>query len=105
LVFNCQQNTSVHYLHLLSSTVQLAYIMDSTVEDHKPYEVPEKPIEPVVSNAYGTSESLQDVQSALGANLMLVDETIEAIGFGRFQWQLTLSCGFGFLADQVRSTT
>jgi hypothetical protein len=79
--------------------------MNTTVEDHKPFEVPEKSIEPVVSNAYGNSESLQDVQLALGANLILVDETIEAIGFGKFQWQLTLSCGFGFLADQVRSTT
>ncbi len=35
-------------------------------------------------------------------NLKLVGESIDAIGFGKFQWRLTLTCAFGFLADQVR---
>lgn len=34
-------------------------------------------------------------------NLKFVGESIDAIGFGKFQWQLTLTCAFGFIADQV----
>lgn len=52
----------------------------------------EKPIEPLSSHAEGDVENL---------NHVLVTEAIEAIGFGKYQWQLTFTCGFGFLVDQV----
>lgn len=35
------------------------------------------------------------------ANLARVDDAIEAIGWGRYHWQLAITCGFGFLVDQV----
>lgn len=38
----------------------------------------------------------------LANNLARVDEAIEAIGWGKYQWQLTITCSFGFLVDQVR---
>lgn len=34
-------------------------------------------------------------------NVSLIQDAIEAIGMGRYQWQLMASCGFGFIADQV----
>lgn len=37
-------------------------------------------------------------------NVALVQDAIEAIGIGRYQWQLLVSCGFGFVVDQVRAT-
>lgn len=40
-------------------------------------------------------------QLAEESNRLVVDEAIEAIGFGKFQWQLTFSYGFGFLVYQV----
>lgn len=30
-----------------------------------------------------------------------IQDAIEAIGMGRYQWQLMVSCGFGFVVDQV----
>lgn len=64
----------------------------------------EKPLSPVPSNAHGsTVEYTQQPMSPTEKNLIVIDEAVEAIGFGKFQWQLTLSCGFGFLADQVRA--
>lgn len=35
-------------------------------------------------------------------NLARVDAAIETIGWGEYQWQLALTCSFGFLVDQVR---
>lgn len=52
----------------------------------------EKPVAHHLSHAEGEVENV---------NLALVAEAIEAIGFGKYQWQLTLTCGFGFLVDQV----
>jgi hypothetical protein len=37
-----------------------------------------------------------------GSNEALIQDAIEAIGMGRYQWKLMASCGFGFIADQVR---
>ncbi|KAL4805427.1 major facilitator superfamily domain-containing protein [Aspergillus unguis] len=37
----------------------------------------------------------------LASNQLVVDQAIEAIGMGRYQWQLLFSCGFGFLVDQI----
>ncbi|WYZ42403.1 hypothetical protein EsH8_VI_000102 [Colletotrichum jinshuiense] len=62
----------------------------------------EKPLSPVPSNTHGsTVEYTQQPLSPTETNLRVIDEAVEAIGFGKFQWQLTLSCGFGFLADQM----
>lgn len=61
----------------------------------------DKPLEPTPSHNDGTVLSFDGVPDDMAANLKVVDDTIEAIGFGKFQWQLALTCGFGFLADQV----
>ena len=34
-------------------------------------------------------------------NQLAINNAIEAIGMGRYQWQLMVSCGFGFIADQA----
>lgn len=34
-------------------------------------------------------------------NDIVIQNAIETIGMGRYQWQLLASCGFGFIADQV----
>ncbi|EQB50995.1 major facilitator superfamily transporter [Colletotrichum gloeosporioides Cg-14] len=64
-----------------------------------------KPIAPIPSNGRGTTveytSSTTHALSEVEINLRVIDEAVEAIGFGRFQWQLALSCGFGFLADQM----
>lgn len=52
----------------------------------------EKPLGHHLSHAEGEVEHI---------NLAIVTEAIEAIGFGKYQWQLTFTCGFGFLVDQV----
>lgn len=62
-----------------------------------------KTLEPIVSHEHGTADSIRNLPLAVDTNLRLVDEAIEAIGFGRFQIQLTLTSGFGFLVDQVCS--
>ncbi|KAK1637553.1 major facilitator superfamily domain-containing protein [Colletotrichum phormii] len=59
-------------------------------------------IAPIPSNTHGlTAEfktgGLNDVEQ----NLKVIEEAVEAIGFGKFHWQLSMSCGFGFLADQM----
>ena len=51
-------------------------------------------LEPVKSVAQGTAD-------VLASNEVVVDQAIDAIGMGRYQWQLLFSCGFGFLVDQV----
>ncbi|KAG7062198.1 hypothetical protein JMJ76_0006476 [Colletotrichum scovillei] len=59
-------------------------------------------IAPIPSNTLGSiaefkTGGLSDVEQ----NLKVIEEAVEAIGFGKFHWQLTMSCGFGFLADQM----
>lgn len=61
----------------------------------------ETPLEKMGSLAHGSTASLDNHNATIGHNLALVDEAIAKIGFGKFQWQLTLSCGFGFIVDQV----
>ena len=67
----------------------------------------EKPFNREPSRVDGTVTSVVNMSSSnesdVATNLGLVDETIEAIGFGKYQWQLTVTCGFGFLVDQVRT--
>ena len=50
------------------------------------------------SHAQGTTVLATD---DVDANLARVDDAIEAIGWGKYQWQLAITCGFGFLVDQV----
>ncbi|KAL4884968.1 major facilitator superfamily domain-containing protein [Aspergillus karnatakaensis] len=50
--------------------------------------------QPTASVAPGTVDFL-------ASNQLVVDQAIEAIGMGRYQWQLLFSCGFGFLVDQM----
>ncbi|KAJ9144149.1 Major facilitator superfamily transporter [Pleurostoma richardsiae] len=61
----------------------------------------EKPIERVPSQSQGTVLPVKGIRGGIDPNLRLVEEAVEAIGFGKFQWQLTLLCGFGFLVDQM----
>lgn len=39
------------------------------------------------------------------SNVLLVHHAIESIGMGKYQWQLLTTCGFGFLIDQVYSSS
>jgi hypothetical protein len=55
------------------------------------------------SHGNGTVTTIDGVDAATLHNHEVINKAIEAIGFGKFQWQLTFSCGFGFLVDQVRS--
>lgn len=34
-------------------------------------------------------------------NHVVVDNAIEVIGMGRYQWNLTVPCGFGFVGDRA----
>lgn len=55
------------------------------------------------SHANGIITTMDGVNAATLHNHEVINKAIEAIGFGKFQWQLAFSCGFGFLVDQVRS--
>lgn len=78
---------------------QLKSIMKSRTEQatdvHEDFEKPD-----VVEEDFAAGAS-QGTLVNRAENLKLVGESVDAIGFGKFQWQLTLTCGFGFLADQV----
>lgn len=41
-------------------------------------------------------------EHVLHQNTAVFNNAIEELGFGRYQYQLFLTCGFGFLVDQVR---
>lgn len=62
------------------------------MDDKKPDNM--EALEPVKSVAQGTVD-------ILASNEVVVDQAIDAIGMGRYQWELLFSCGFGFLVDQV----
>lgn len=38
-------------------------------------------------------------------NTVAVNSAIEQIGFGKYQWQLFFTCGFGFVIDNVSSSS
>ena len=71
---------------------------NSSVKDDKPSLLQE-------ATSYGDGSALPvSVPGSRGnvsTNHQVMDSVIEEIGFGRFQMELTLTCGFGFLADQV----
>ncbi|KAF4450530.1 hypothetical protein F53441_6385 [Fusarium austroafricanum] len=53
------------------------------------------------SHSNGTVAGLGGVDTATSHNHGVINKAIQTIGFGKFQWQLTFSCGFGFLVDQM----
>lgn len=65
------------------------------MDDEKKYEL---------TNIPSVSEGQidQKVSDSLpSSNVILIQDAIESIGMGRYQWQLMVSCGFGFVVDQV----
>lgn len=64
------------------------------MDDEKPENVKMEPLDAAISVTHGNV-------SVLASNELVVDHVIEAIGMGRYQWQLLFSCSFGFLVDQV----
>lgn len=69
----------------------------NTDEEQQP-STPHKDVDPGIL----VSESTANVRDL---NRSIVNHAIEAIGMGRYQWKLTVSCGFGFVVDQVRKTS
>ncbi|KAF9883609.1 hypothetical protein FE257_003116 [Aspergillus nanangensis] len=63
--------------------------------DKKPEQLTHQP-----SLAEGTV-SPPNAETCLELNQALIHNAIERIGMGRYQWQLMVSCGFGFIADQA----
>ncbi|KLO95346.1 related to synaptic vesicle transporter SV2 (major facilitator superfamily) [Fusarium fujikuroi] len=53
------------------------------------------------SHANGTVATIDGIDPTTLHNDEVITQAIQAIGFGKFQWQLTFSCGFGFLVDQM----
>ncbi|KAI1045074.1 hypothetical protein LB505_009398 [Fusarium chuoi] len=61
----------------------------------------ETSLDHVPSHANGTVATIDGIDPATLHNDEVITQAIQAIGFGKFQWQLTFSCGFGFLVDQM----
>lgn len=55
---------------------------------------------PVTSQGQGLQYPLASRETE-DSNILIVHHAIEAIGMGKYQWQLLTTCGFGFLIDQV----
>ncbi|EXA30563.1 hypothetical protein FOVG_18088 [Fusarium oxysporum f. sp. pisi HDV247] len=53
----------------------------------------------VSSHGNGIVVTVDGTDAATLHNHEVINKAIKTIGFGRFQWQLTFSCGFGFLVD------
>ncbi|KAL5342056.1 major facilitator superfamily domain-containing protein [Aspergillus crustosus] len=66
--------------------------MAVAIDDKKPENI--EACHPMESVAQGSVD-------VLASNQLVVDRAIDAIGMGRYQWQLLFSCGFGFLVDQM----
>ncbi|KAH8702349.1 major facilitator superfamily domain-containing protein [Talaromyces proteolyticus] len=59
-------------------------------------------VAPVASQAQGTHYTMADSSLQTDStNLIVAHHAIERIGMGRYQWQLLVTCGFGFLVDQM----
>ncbi|KXJ91655.1 putative sugar transporter [Microdochium bolleyi] len=56
---------------------------------------------PQQSHVQGDMLSVGTSGNANPTNVLLAEEAIQAIGMGRYQWQLAVSAGFGFLVDQI----
>ncbi|KAE8153359.1 major facilitator superfamily domain-containing protein [Aspergillus avenaceus] len=44
---------------------------------------------------------IENDDAATRYNMRVANEIIEQIGFGRYQWHMFITCGFGFLVDQM----
>ncbi|KUL82554.1 hypothetical protein ZTR_09172 [Talaromyces verruculosus] len=55
---------------------------------------------PVTSKGQGLQYPLTGRETE-DSNMLIVNHAIEAIGMGKYQWQLLTTCGFGFLIDQM----
>lgn len=69
--------------------------MDSSKFDKQP---DQHELAKMASRADGETEVLQHLSSQ---NTAIINGLIEEIGFGRYQWNLFVTCGFGFMLDQV----
>lgn len=58
-----------------------------------------------VSRRSSTAEGelFREADHVLHHNTAVFNHAIEQLGFGRYQWQLFFTCGFGFLVDQVHA--
>jgi hypothetical protein len=63
-----------------------------SIDEKKPSD-----IDQIQSHAEGSMFTIQVGKD----NLARVDEAIESIGWGKYHWQLAVTCSFGFLVDQV----
>ncbi|KAL4799463.1 major facilitator superfamily domain-containing protein [Aspergillus venezuelensis] len=61
-------------------------------QDKKPDSI--EPVHSVRSMGQGSID-------AMASNQLVVEQAIEDIGMGKYQWWLLFSCGFGFLVDQI----
>ncbi|KAF4995955.1 hypothetical protein FGRMN_4810 [Fusarium graminum] len=59
------------------------------------------PLNHAASRENGEVVTFEGVDGAILHNHEVINNAIQVIGFGKFQWQLTCSCGFGFLVDQM----
>ncbi|EXJ88754.1 hypothetical protein A1O3_01818 [Capronia epimyces CBS 606.96] len=55
----------------------------------------------VQTTAIGENVPLELPGAVHQRNIKLVGDAIEPMGMGRYQWQVFLTCGFGFAADQI----
>ncbi|KAI0170360.1 sugar transporter [Pestalotiopsis sp. NC0098] len=69
--------------------------MDSSKFDKQP---DQHELAKMASRADGETEVLQHLSSQ---NTAIINGLIEEIGFGRYQWNLFVTCGFGFMLDQM----
>lgn len=44
---------------------------------------------------------VEDEEYVTQHNTAIFNQAIESLGFGRYQWKMFFTCGFGFLVDQV----
>ena len=82
-----------------SAAADAASVSDEKMES-KTFGVPLKHSS---SHRNGEVTAFDDADGATLHNHEVINQAIQAIGFGKFQWQLTFSCGFGFLVDQASS--
>lgn len=59
----------------------------------------EKKLDQAISVSSGALAG--DVEHLQRRNDETISRAIEGLGFGRYQWQMFLTCGFGFMLDQV----
>lgn len=58
-----------------------------------------KELHPTVTQGQG--DFFAASEHAMRHNIAMYNHTIETLGFGRYQWGMFFTCGFGFMVDQV----